>query len=281
MKYYLHHKQAEAYHRHTTNAKPITDIAGEPEKAGTHKPMYGAEGLLAAGYLKPGDDYFDEEGNYIGTDHSKTNYIRILDHMPFFDTKSFVVHNNKIVRPMALRYSTRLDKANFKAKSKRKIIEKIASYYYHLLGGSGQIAARVNRSSSMATNHYLSPRLSISIRQRGVINDSSLADKYSLVNTIVHERHHLDHHKDKKVELMDKNGSETHLEAYWSQINHYSWRVATEEFRNKRIAQMIRYIAYVKDPNKKQALLNKFQNKLGITILQWGSGESDSKWKIR
>ena len=226
------------------------------------------------------DDYFDAKGNFLGTDNSGTNFIRIVTgNIP----NNFYNSAGKINAAVGEKYKLLTD-YRYKAHGNSSdvlpltTLTTISSFYAKKVGYNLAVGTRTDPFASMSTVHSdeASP-IKIVLLAGGNISSSKYADKYNLMNDFVHEFFHLSNHKNVDVSL--NKGSVAHLQAYSAQINHVTWISTTEKHQKQVIENVGWYIGAIGNSQTRSKKKKEFEKMLNILFLNFGEYPNNTTWK--
>jgi RHS repeat-associated protein len=205
---------------------------------------------------KGDDDYFDFNGNYLGSDNNEDkeagNKIRIID----INTYKSIVGNNsdklkiidkekidKLVKDSYLLTTVKFEINKNTGEGtpvSNSIIEKIARYYDD---EPDYVAYRVSRRQALASFIPEYYEIHIGINVQGRINEL-FYNKWNLKNTLYHEnRHRHTAHLNKGIDQeFDYKGILIHLDVYFDQVNHYSFEHTTQDYKQFIFDKMTAYL---------------------------------------
>jgi RHS repeat-associated protein len=206
------------------------------------------------------DDYFDSQGNYLGSDKKKTNNIIILRNLKPLNSSKFITQvlmkQKQVNHETLSKYGyTDLTSMNFKYQENKNILAKIGNHYLSVLGFDDKkvevvkrgkrnegIVAYVNESESKS-NIYI-PVEEIST----ILNDGN-----NFKNTLVHENDHFNGKPDTQL---------NHTDMYLTQIYHDSFFGVTEDYKQSMVNTIQGYLnESLKNPKEfsKEQVITRMQ----------------------
>ncbi|MEM0999720.1 MAG: hypothetical protein AAGN35_21860 [Bacteroidota bacterium] len=280
--------------------------ANHPESETAKGPPSSSESTSG---IRDGNDYFNENGQYLYTDCGGKNEIRIIDSTTFDQITAL---HSQTYGPNGICLAddvTELDKYLYAASRNLTATDFREGPGDHLLGGIGRYYLRkegksdipVGMGSSMGSAAFTTieeNRRIVNVSTNfGDLTDSNLAwNKYQMINTLIHEAGHFERHYEvaKNAEGEDTyqsrgtdasvpGGSGRHLEAYWDQVNHWSWQRVDRESQEYDLQVIAMHIAYLslEDRAKATDWVHKFEEKCGIVFRKMTSRKTENviEWK--
>ena len=180
-----------------------------------------------------GNDYFRQDGSYIGTDRQLTNNIMIVSpahvNLIKFGKKGRIVSAK----------GTALHEFTFKEPGNKNMLSKIATYYHKIIGKAAKVGVGWTTGNSSAHMVKGEARIEITISKKGKLKDKRMLDKFVFMNTLAHEDFHVKHGTEK--------GKIDHLRAYYTQMLHPTWKYVNKDFKEAKIKFVTETIKGIKD----------------------------------
>ncbi len=222
--------------------------------------------------LQDGNDYFDEHGEYIYTDNTLENGIRVMARSTWqgvekeFGDRLYV--DSQVYQDIFISLKSKsrsLRKIPFTTPSDKESIGRLMDFYLSMMGYSpGASSAKVpGREATMVTgvDDWGQKHIYLSLQDDQTIRFPFLADnKFEFMNTLVHEKCHFDSHYEEEESHNEKItyeplGTEKdesmesclrHLESYFAQMEHGSWGKTSLNYKTRRIQYVGVFIAHLK-----------------------------------
>ncbi|WP_206052083.1 hypothetical protein [Nonlabens xiamenensis] len=174
--------------------------------------------------MAPQDDYFDSQGNYLGSDNRSTNNIRIVTS---FD---LVVLNLDLNSSFARDNSVSVTDLHYGSAANRSLLTNIANHYADEAGITNNVdGVKEYPGAVMAVFNDASMFVSTDFQDIS----GFLENAFNFQNVIVHEEGHIG------------NGPETnlqHTERYLEQIDHQSYFMTTDAFKSTGSSAVLHYL---------------------------------------
>jgi len=228
------------------------------------------------------DDFFDKNGKLIyssNTGHS----IKIIDTKDLtMNQIKFMLSAMYVTKP-EIKEEESIDKLKhqfltsisqdlkgydlFYDRNNSRMAKEITKHYYDKLQfqeNNNTVAAEqaigdpavYNHAIMHTDNEKVGDKIHLSIEGgTGFLNSKHMNDYWNMMNTLVHEQ---EHRMRRSSGDFDKPAS--HLNAYWKQVTHSSFKNTTDDFQIDQIKVIGGFLGSVNDKN----LTKKFEKQLGI-----------------
>lgn len=239
-----------------TMAPPANSFANE----------LGSEG--DSGGLSDGIDFFDTDGNHLYKDYSSKNEIRVLEKgvwqaavEKFSNAEKCENDGLEQFSAGLCKYSTRLDLYKLGDDNGFQLLGGIAKFYLRKLGITGVATGSKESFAAVASTTLDSKGMKmivISTKNGRILAGNLGSNKYELINVLVHENVHYEKHYEKVnnedegesykglgVTEKEEGGTLRHLEAYWVQVNHPSWKATDRKWKREQLQVIGKYLTYL------------------------------------